>query len=293
MKSVRKAVIPAAGMGTRFLPATKAIPKEMLPIVDKPAIQYVVEEAVRSGFEDVLFVTGRGKGAIEKHFEHDSQLDEALKDQEGKKELRKMVSDLARLIRIGSVRQKKPLGLGHAVLVTEPFVGNEPFGVFLGDDIIHHEVPCMRQLLEVYHNCGASVVAVMQVPRTSITRYGIVDAEPLDGDGEGRLFKVNDLVEKPLPEEAPSELAVIGRYLLTPRIFEMLRATKPGAGGEIQLTDGLRALLKHEPVYAYRFRGHRYDAGDKLEYLMATVDLALQRPDLGQKFREYLKGLEL
>lgn len=293
MTAVRKAVIPAAGKGTRFLPATKAIPKEMLPIVDKPAIQYVVEEAVRSQLEDIIFVTSQGKNAIEDHFDSDYHLEQLLKNQKGREDLWKLISDLSQMITISSVRQKEPLGLGHAVLVTEPFVGNEPFGVFLGDDIIDHEIPCMKQLLDVYAAHQASVVAVQEVPLDSVARYGIVSVEPLDGEGENRLFQLNDMVEKPSPEKAPSRLAVIGRYVLTPRIFEALKETAPGAEDEIQLTDGIRSLMKHEPVYAYRFRGSRYDAGDKLEYLIASVDFALQRRDVGPGLREYLKTLKL
>lgn len=293
MGVMRKAVIPAAGMGTRFLPATKAIPKEMLPIVDKPIIQYVVEEAVQSEFEDIIFVTSQGKYAVEDHFDYDYQLEKLLKDQEGREDAWKIVSDVSNLITISSIRQKKPLGLGHAVLVTEPFVGNEPFGVFLGDDIIAHEVPCMKQLRAVYETHQASVVAVQEVPHDSVSRYGIVSVETLDGDGEGRLYRVRDMVEKPSPEEAPSNLAIIGRYILTPQVFAALRRTRAGAGGEIQLTDGIRNLMQEEPVYAYRFKGSRYDAGNKLEYLIATVDFALRREDVGKAFREYLKSLKL
>jgi len=293
MKHVRKAVIPAAGMGTRFLPATKAIPKEMLPIVDKPTIQYVVEEAVQSGFEDILFVTSQNKYAIEDHFDYNFELERSLEEQ-GKKELLQMVSDISRMITISSVRQKKPLGLGHAVLVTEPFVGDEPFGVFLGDDIIDHDVPCMKQLLDVYKQYnGCSVVAVLEVPPETVSNYGIVSVRPVDGSPEDRVYEVQDLVEKPAKESAPSNLAIIGRYVLTPGIFNALRQTAPGAGGEIQLTDGLRHLLKSEPVYAYRFKGERYDAGNKLEYLIATVDFALRRKDIGKAFRDYLKSLDL
>jgi len=293
MKHVRKAVIPAAGMGTRFLPATKAIPKEMLPIVDKPTIQYVVEEAVQSGFEDILFVTSQNKYAIEDHFDYNFELERSLEEQ-GKTELHKMVSEISQMITISSVRQKKPLGLGHAVLVTEPFVGDEPFGVFLGDDIIDHEVPCMKQLLDVYKDRGgASVIAVLEVPPDTVSHYGIVSIRPVSGSPEDRVYEVQDLVEKPDAASAPSNLAIIGRYVLTPGIFNALRQTKPGAGGEIQLTDGLRNLLKSEPVYAYRFKGERYDAGNKLEYLIATVDFALRRKDIGKAFRDYLKSLDL
>lgn len=293
MRVVRKAVIPAAGKGTRFLPATKAIPKEMLPIVDKPTIQYVVEEAIQSNFEDIIFVTSQGKNAIEDHFDHDYRLEKLLQDQGKSEDLRKVVSDISGMIAVCSVRQKKPLGLGHAVLVTEPFVGDEPFGVFLGDDIIDHEVPCMRQLLDVYAAHQVSVVAVQEVPRHSVSRYGIVSVNALDKEEDNRLFRVEDMVEKPNPENAPSNLAIIGRYILTPRIFEALKTTDPGAGGEIQLTDGIRRLMEDEPVYAYRFKGSRYDAGDKLEYLIATVEFALRRNDVGQQFREYLKALKL
>lgn len=292
MKRVRKAVIPAAGMGTRFLPATKVIPKEMLPIVDKPTIQYVVEEAVHSGFEDILFVTSQNKNAIEDHFDYNYELERSLEEQ-GKRELLKLVSEISAMIAISSVRQKKPLGLGHAVLVTEPFVGEEPFGVFLGDDIIDGEVPCMRQLLEVYEKQQASVVAVLEVPPETVSSYGIVSVRSVSGDPENRLFQVHEMVEKPRQEEAPSNLAIIGRYVLTPGIFGALRETTPGKAGEIQLTDGLRNLMKREPVYAYRFKGERYDAGNKLEYLIATVDFALRRRDIGEPFRAYLKSLDL
>ncbi len=292
MKSVRKAVIPAAGLGTRFLPATKAIPKEMLPIVDKPTIQYVVEEAVKSGFENIVFVTSQNKSAIEDHFDYDFQLEQSLQSQ-NKRELLSIVEHISNMISISSIRQKKPLGLGHAVMVTESFVGNEPFGVFLGDDIIDYEIPCMRQLLDVYEEHQASVIAVFEVPEDAVSSYGIVAVDPLDGDGDNRLFRVNDMVEKPSPSKAPSNLAIIGRYVLTPAIFEALKQTKPGKGGEIQLTDGICNLMEKEPVYAYRFKGERYDAGNKLEYLIATVDFALQRPDIGDAFRKYLKTLKL
>ncbi len=291
MKRVRKAVIPAAGLGTRFLPATKAIPKEMLPIVDKPIIQYVVEEAVQSGLEDVCFVTSQGKSAIEDHFDYDYQFATVLAEQ-GKTELLQIVREISQMIVISSMRQKKPMGLGHAVLVTEPFVGDEPFGVFLGDDIIASKKPVMRQLLEIFLERQASVLAVLEVPGEAVSRYGVVSVEPT-GDSQGRLFRITDLVEKPSPDQAPSNLAIIGRYLLTPRVFPALQNTPPGKGGEIQLTDGLRRLLTKEPVYAYRFEGTRYDAGNKLEYLKATVEFALQRDDVADAFRSYLQQLEL
>lgn len=291
MNLVRKAIIPAAGLGTRFLPATKAIPKEMLPIVDRPIIQYVVEEAVSSGLKNIIFVTSQGKNAIEDHFDYDYALEETLREK-GKAVLLEEVNRLANLISISSIRQKKPLGLGHAVLVTESFVGDEPFGVFLGDDVIHHQVPAMKQLLTVFEARKASVLAVQEVPWEAVSRFGVVSvgsAEP----GLDRLYQVRDLVEKPPQDRAPSNLAIIGRYVLTPRIYAALKETQPGAGGEIQLTDGLRNLLRYEPVYAYRFEGIRYDAGNKLEYLIANVEFALKREDIGEPFRDYLKGLKL
>ena len=291
MKRIRKAVIPAAGIGTRLLPATKVIPKEMLPIVDKPIIQYVVEEAVESGFEDIIFVTSKGKNEIEDHFDYDYRLEHSL-SQQGKEELRRSVSYLSEMISISSIRQKKPLGLGHAVQVAQPFVANEPFGVFLGDDIIVSDVPGMRQLLQVYETYQASVVAVREVSWEVVSRYGLVVTETL-GDEEDGIFKVLDMVEKHRREDAPSNLAIIGRYILTPKIFQALEQTAPGSGGEIQLTDGLRCLLKEEPVYACRVKGSRYDAGNKLGYLIATVELALAREDLGADFRDYLKSLQL
>ena len=291
MKRVRKAVIPAAGMGMRFLPATKAIPKEMLPIVDKPTIQYVVEEAVESGLKDVTFVTTTSKNAIEDHFDYDYRLEHKLQEQ-GKHELLKVVQEITRMITVSSIRQREPLGLGHAILITKTLIGDEPFAVFLGDDIIVGEVPCMKQLLGVYETHQASVLAVQEIPQEAISRYGVVAVEPVE-PGDDRLFTVKDVVEKPTPEKAPSNLAVIGRYVLTSTVFEFLEKTKPGVGGEIQLTDGLRSLIEKEPVYAYRFQGSRYDAGNKLDYLMATVDFALQRKDLGEQFRAYLKDLKL
>lgn len=292
MQPVRKAVIPAAGLGTRFLPASKAVPKEMLPIVDKPTIQYVVEEVVESGLKDVIFVTSQGKHSIEDHFDYDFALEEALKEK-GKEDLQQIVSGLANLITISSVRQKKPLGLGHAVLVTEHLVGNEPFGVLLGDDIIEHEIPCMEQLKRVHQARQASVIAVMEVSREAVSRYGVVAVEAVEGSENDRLFRVRDMVEKPPADEAPSNLAIIGRYLLTPAIFETLSHTKPGALGELQLTDGIRGLLEREPVYAYRFEGKRYDAGNKLEFVIATLEYALRHPEIGDALRSYLQQLDL
>ncbi|HSR50176.1 MAG TPA: UTP--glucose-1-phosphate uridylyltransferase GalU [Acidobacteriota bacterium] len=290
MNKIHKAVIPAAGMGTRFLPATKAIPKEMLPIVDKPTIQYVVEEAVASGLQDFCFVTSQGKSAILDHFDYDYQFSTVLKEQ-GKADLLEMVASLSNMITISSVRQKKPLGLGHAVLVARPYVGQEPFGVFLGDDIIHSRKPGMQQLIEVFEAKQASVLAVFEVEREAVSRYGIPAVEAVEGND--RLFRITDLVEKPPVDEAPSTLAIIGRYVLTPAIFDALESTPPGKGGEIQLTDGLRALLRKEPVYAYKFEGTRYDAGNKLEYLQASIDFALEREDLADDLRRWLRSLAL
>ncbi len=278
-------------MGLRFLPATKAIPKEMLPIVDKPAIQYVVEEAVQSGFEDIIFVTSRGKSEIEDHFDYDYRLEHTLREQ-GKHDLLKVVQDISQMITISSIRQKQPLGLGHAILITRSSIGEEPFGVFNADEITADKIPCMKQLIGVYEKHRSSVVAVQEVSQEAISRYGVVAVEPVEGEDD-RVLLVKDVVEKPSPQKAPSNLAVIGRYILTPTIFQCLKRTKLGAGGEIQLTDALRSLIEEEPVYAYRYEGPRYDAGNKLEYLIATVEFALQREDLGKEFRRYLKNLKL
>ena len=290
MKELRKAVIPAAGLGTRFLPATKAIPKEMLPIVDKPTIQYVVEEAIASGLTDILFVTGKGKSAIADHFDYDFVLEHLLTEREKPRE-HAIASKLADMISVATIRQKKPLGLGHAILVTEPFVGDEYFGVFLGDDIIDSEVPGMRQLIDVHQEYGGTVLAVQEVLPEEIERFGIVEID------EGRpqteiVFRVKGLVEKPKREEAPSNLAVIGRYILPGTIFTHLKRTSPGALGEVQLTDGISSLLRAgEPVYACRFQGARFDAGDRLGFLMATVNAALKREDIGPSFRRYLERI--
>ncbi len=285
---IRKAVFPAAGLGTRFLPATKAQPKEMLPLVDKPLIQYVVEEAVASGIENIIIVTGRGKTAIENHFDVAYELEQLLEARE-KHDLLKQVRSISDLIHVSYVRQKEPLGLGHAILVARDLVGNEPFAVFLGDDIIYSRTPVMRQMMAVYEQYECSLVAVERVSRRRTRDYGIVAARAA-GD---RLYRVTDLVEKPSPAEAPSDLAIIGRYILTPEIFEHLEKTPPGRGGEIQVTDGLRSLLRRQAIYAYRFEGIRYDTGDKLGFLKATVEFALRRPDLGGAFRSYLKSLDL
>jgi UTP--glucose-1-phosphate uridylyltransferase len=290
---VRKAVFPAAGLGTRFLPATKAQPKEMLPIVDKPIIQYGVEEALHSGIQNIIIVTGRGKTAIEDHFDVSFEL-EYLLETRGKKDLLAIVHGISDMINVSYVRQREALGLGHAVLRAAELVGQEPFAVVLADDVIEAETPCLRQLLDIYDFFAAPVLAVMEVPPDSISSYGVVDAEPVTHNGcADRLFRIRDLVEKPKQSEAPSNLAIIGRYVLTPEIFDSLQAIDPGSGGEIQLTDALKHLLRTRPIYAYRFDGARYDAGDKLGFLKATVEFALRRRDLGGPFREYLKGLKL
>ena len=283
---IRKAVFPAAGLGTRFLPATKAQPKEMLPLVDKPLIQYVIEEAVASGIDKVIIVTGRGKTAIENHFDVAYELEQLL-EKRGKTELLRQVRSISDMIQVSYVRQKEPLGLGHAILMARDLVGNEPFAVFLGDDIIEARVPVMRQMMEVYRRVQCSLIAVEKISRARARDYGIVAAEQA-GD---RLYRVTDLVEKPSPAETPSDLAIIGRYILTPEIFPHLEQTSAGRGGEIQLTDGLKSLLGLQAIYAYRFNGTRYDTGDKLGFLKATVEFALRRPDLGGAFRSYLRGL--
>jgi UTP--glucose-1-phosphate uridylyltransferase len=290
---VRKAVFPAAGLGTRFLPATKAQPKEMLPLVDKPIIQYGVEEALHSGIQDIIIVTGRGKSAIEDHFDVSFEL-EYLLESRNKKDLLAIVRNISDMINVAYVRQKEALGLGHAVLRASELVGNESFAVVLADDVIEAETPCLRQLLDIHSFFCAPVLAVMEVPPENISAYGCIDAEPISHNGSrDRVFRIRDLVEKPKQSEAPSNLAIIGRYVLTPEIFDSLQSIEPGAGTELQLTDALKHLLRSRPVYAYRFEGTRYDAGDKLGFLKATVEFALRRHDLGGPFREYLKGLQL
>ena len=286
---VRKAVFPAAGLGTRFLPATKAQPKEMLPLVDKPTIQYVVEEAVASGLNELIIVTGRGKRAIEDHFDAAFELEYYLNDR-GKVEELAQIKTISELASVCYVRQKEPLGLGHAILCARALVGDEPFAVFLGDDIIGNApVPCMRQLLDVFDRLQGPVIAVEHAPRDRIHQYGVIAARPL-GD---RVYEITDLVEKPRAEDAPSDLAVIGRYVLTPDLFEILAQTAPDRRGEIQLTDALRRLRERRPMYALEFEGKRYDTGDKLGFLKATVEFALARPDLADAFRAYLRGLSL
>jgi UTP--glucose-1-phosphate uridylyltransferase len=292
ISKIRKAVFPAAGLGTRFLPATKAQPKEMLPLVDKPLIQYGVEEAIDSGAQDIIIVTGRGKSAIEDHFDVSFELEHLLETR-NKKDLLATVRAVSE-IDISYVRQKEALGLGHAVLRARDIIGGEPFAVILSDDVIDAEVPCLRQLLDVYEFYGAPVVALLEVPREQTSLYGVVDAEPVShAGGDNRLYRIRNMVEKPKMEDAPSNLAIIGRYVLTPEVFGSLDAIEPGSGGEIQLTDGLKHLLRSRPIYGYRFKGTRYDAGDKLGFLNATVEFALKRDDLGEQFRCYLKGLKL
>jgi UTP--glucose-1-phosphate uridylyltransferase len=286
--SVRKAVFPAAGLGTRFLPATKAQPKEMLPLVDKPCIQYVVEEAVASGLDQIVLVTGRNKRAIEDHFDIAFELEYYLQDR-GKAEELVQIKTISELASVSYVRQKEPLGLGHAILCARSLVGEEPFGVFLGDDIIVSAVPCMRQLLDVHAAHGGPVLAVMRVPREEIGRYGVIASRPVGG----RVHEVLDLVEKPAPAEAPSDLAIIGRYVLTPDLFPILAETPPDGRGEIQLTNGLRTLRARRPIHAVEFEGTRHDTGEKLGFLKATVEFALARPDLGDAFRAWLRSLPL
>ncbi len=291
--TIRKAVLPVAGLGTRFLPATKAQPKEMLPIVDKPLVQYAVEEVAMSGIPLVVFVTGRGKTAIENHFDVSFELEQQLAGR-GKADLRRELQSISQLLQITYVRQQYPRGLGHAILMARDLVGEEPFAVLLADDVIDGPVPCLKQMMAVYERYRASVVAIQRVERKAVESYGIIRGRPVaDRDSNGRVYRVEDMVEKPSPEKAPSNLAVIGRYILTPAIFRELAVTGAGAGGEIQLTDALRRLLSKEPVYGYLFEGLRYDAGDKLGFLKATVEMALKRPGLGKAFRKYLKSLKL
>ncbi len=293
MMKVCKAVFPAAGLGTRFLPATKAQPKEMLPLVDKPIIQYGVEEALAAGCDQIIIITGRGKNAIEDHFDVSYELEHMLEER-GKTELLTIVRQISDMIHIAYVRQKQAMGLGHAVLMARELVGNEPFAVLLADDVIDAERPCLRQMMDVFEETQSPVVATMEVNGPAISAYGVLDAKRVEGKFNGRVHDVRNLVEKPKPEDAPSNLAIIGRYILTPRIFETLERTPLGAGGELQLTDGLRGLLQSgEKIYGYTFEGKRHDAGDKLGFLKATVEFALKRPDLGKPFAEYLRGLKL
>ncbi len=289
-QKVRKAVFPAAGLGTRFLPATKASPKEMLPLVDKPLIQYGVEEVVNSGIENVIIVTGRGKSAIEDHFDVSYELEQLL-DSKNKTEMLRLTQGIANLADVSYVRQKEALGLGHAVARAKYLVGDEPFAVVLSDDIIDSKTPCIKQLIDVYSKYGASVIALMEVPPDQISAYGVVNATPVGGTDN--LFTINTMVEKPKAQDAPSNLAIIGRYLLRPEIFECIEAVEPGSGGEIQLTDAMKHMLKTRVIYGLKFEGQRYDAGDKLGFLKATVEFALKREDLGPDFRAYLKGLTL
>lgn len=292
-KNVRKAVFPAAGLGTRFLPATKSQPKEMLPLVDKPIIQYGVEEAHASGIDNIIIVTGRGKSAIEDHFDVSFELEHLLEKRNKQSEL-ELVRRISDLIHVSYIRQKEALGLGHAVSVARELVAEEPFAVVLADDVIDSETPCLRQLKDAYAKVDGAVIAVMEVPSDRISAYGVAAVEPVEFNGTNdRLYRVTDLVEKPAAGEAPSNLAIIGRYVLPPEIFGCLDRIEPGSGGELQLTDGLRLLMEQGPVYAYRFEGRRHDAGDKLGFLKATVEFALGRDDLGGAFREYLKGLNL
>src|SRR5579863_5422894 len=289
-KRVRKAVFPAGGLGTRFLPATKAIPKEMLALVDKPVIQYGVEEAIASGIEHIIFVTGRGKVAMEDHFDLSFELDATL-EKRGKKDLLGISRGVGTMARISSVRQKEPLGLGHAVLCAKDLVGDEPFAVILPDDVIDSEVPCLKQMIDVFDEKGGSVLATMAIDGPAISAYGVL-AGSQDASNP-RIYNCTGMVEKPKLEDAPSNQAIIGRYILTPAIFGLLEKTEPGAGGEIQLTDGIRALTQREKVFGYTFEGKRFDAGDKFGMLQATVEFALKRPEFAEKFREYLKSLAL
>jgi UTP--glucose-1-phosphate uridylyltransferase len=293
LRKVRKAVLPAAGLGTRFLPATKAQPKEMLTVVDKPQIQYVVEECVASGIEHIIIVTGRGKSSIEDHFDRSPELEYFL-EQKGKKDLADLVRGISDMVQVSYTRQKEPMGLGHAVLVARDLVGDEPFAILLGDVLIPGANPATKQLIGVYEATGVGAIAVEEVPKDKTHLYGIVGGEPAPQPPFGaRLMRIRDLVEKPKPEDAPSNLAITGRYVLPPAIFDCLARTKPGAGGEIQLTDGMRILAQEQGLWAYIYDGISYDAGDKLGFLKATVELALQNQELGEPFRNYLKTLKL
>lgn len=282
---VRKAIIPAAGLGTRFLPATKAQPKEMLPIVDKPTIQYIIEEAVASGIEEILIITGRNKKCIEDHFDKSVELEMEL-EKNHKEDLLELVRGISDIADIHYIRQKEPKGLGHAILCAKAFVGNEPFAVLLGDDVVDSEVPCLKQLMDCYKEYKTSILGVQTVAKEDVNKYGIVDGIHI----EDRVYKVKKLVEKPAVEEAPSNVAILGRYIITPQIFDVLANTQPGKGGEIQLTDALETLIENEAMYAYNFEGRRYDVGDKLGFLQATVEFALKKEELREPFIEYLNS---
>jgi len=289
---VRKAVFPAAGLGTRFLPVTKAQPKEMLPLVDKPIIQYGVEEALAAGCDQIIIVTGRGKQAIEDHFDVSYELERMLEDR-NKTDLLQIVRRISDLIHVAYVRQKEALGLGHAVLTARELVGDEPFAVLLADDVIDADPPCLKQMINVFEKMQCSVLATQIVEGNAISAYGVLDVKPVKGEFEGRLYEIRNMVEKPRLEDAPSNLAIIGRYILTPAVFDTLSQTQAGAGGELQLTDGMKLLLQREKMYAFVYEGKRHDTGDKLGFLKATVEFALKRPDLGEPFREYLKTLKI
>lgn len=282
---IRKAIIPAAGLGTRFLPATKAQPKEMLPIVDKPTLQYIIEEAIASGIEEILIITGRNKTSIENHFDKSVELELEL-EKKGKTELLEMVRDISDMVNIHYIRQKEPLGLGHAVGCAKSFIGDEPFAVLLGDDIIDSEEPCLAQLIRAYEETNSIILGVQSVDKNDVYKYGIIDIESKDD----RLYKVRDMVEKPNVSEAPSNIAILGRYILTPDIFEILEKQAPGKGGEIQLTDAIEYMLKSHHIYAYEFIGNRYDVGDKLGFIKATIDFALKREELRDDLLEILKN---
>jgi UTP--glucose-1-phosphate uridylyltransferase len=282
---VKKAIIPAAGLGTRFLPATKAQPKEMLPIVDKPTIQYIVEEAVASGIEEILIITGRNKKSIEDHFDKSIELELEL-EKSGKAELLELVRDISDMVDIHYIRQKEPRGLGHAIHCAKTFVGNEPFAVLLGDDVVDSETPCLKQLIDCFSEYKTTILGVQTVSEENVSKYGIVDGIHI----EDRVYKVKDLVEKPAKEEAPSNVAILGRYIITPEIFNILENTKPGKGGEIQLTDALKTLISKEAMYAYNFEGKRYDVGDKFGFLQATVEFALKKDELREEVLGYLNS---
>jgi UTP--glucose-1-phosphate uridylyltransferase len=283
---VRKAIIPAAGLGTRFLPATKAQPKEMLPIVDKPTLQFIIEEAVDSGIEEILIITGRNKKSIEDHFDKSVELELEL-EKKGKTDLLKEVRKISDMVNIHYIRQKEPLGLGHAIHCAKSFIGKEPFAVLLGDDIVYADKPCLKQMIEAYDEYKTTILGVQDVPREEVNKYGIIEGKYI----EDRIYKVKDLIEKPAVEDAPSNIAILGRYIINPAIFEILEHTQPGKGGEIQLTDALKELAQHEAMYAYNFEGRRYDVGDKQGFLEATVEFALRREDLREDFLAYLVNM--